>query len=167
MDERESAFRTYFELARKKTRGAIEGLNKQFYAERLREIWSAFDGFLGWRFFDPNTQKKERENFVKKYQALFIGWKMSDQFKESLIKLKSMSPVTNMKTGKDVVLNDTSNLLEILDLAYAVRSNLDHGAKDLQRDDKIGVRNRELVEHSFKVTYEILEKTSVNEGINV
>jgi hypothetical protein len=166
MNEREEACKTYFNLAKKKIVGLRKGLDNQFYAYGLRDVWSSFDGLLGLKFTDIN-QKEELKKFNLKYNLIWIDWRMSDQFKKSLLKMKKFSPIMNMKNGKIINFDDEKNLLEILTFCYGIRSNLNHGAKDLERQDDLGVKNRELVENALKVTYEILEKALPLEGINV
>jgi len=167
MNERETICKTYFLRARKRIIGLRRGFDKQFYAEGLREIWSALDACLNWKF-PANTNREMREFYSDKYQKIFENWSMSDMFKESLEILSKLVPVKDMSSVNprpDVELGDKNDLFEILQLSYRIRSNLDHGAKDLESDSDVGIRNRELVEHSFKVTYEILERTLLHESI--
>lgn len=166
MNERENALKTYFLLARKRITGTRSGFNKQFYAEGLREIWSAFDAYLGWNF-PARTEREQRLLFYSKYQKFFGQWKKSNQFKESLLRLVNLSPVRNMKTQKDSFLTNKDDLLQILDFSYVVRSNLSHGAKDLESENTTGVRNRELVEHCFKIDYEILERVLIETNFSI
>ncbi len=72
-----------------------------------------------------------------------------------------------MDNGKEFSVSKETKLLEILNFSYTVRSNLNHGAKHLVGDTEIARRNRELVEYSFKITYDILEKVLPEEGIDV
>jgi hypothetical protein len=156
MSERIEVCKTCFLLAKKRNSGLRSGLNDRFYANGLKEVWEAFDALLGERY-NAKTEKDMRKKFSNIYQSDFINWKTSDQFKESLNKLASLSPVKNMKTGIDILLSDIRELFQVLNFCYAIRSNLFHGAKDLIGTTSHAKRNRELVEYAFKVTYEILE----------
>ncbi len=68
------------------------------------------------------------------------------------------SPVKNMDNNRLFYINSIDNLEEIINFCFVVRGNLVHSEKDLVRKDEIGKRNRDLVEHSFKVLHEILQK---------
>jgi hypothetical protein len=164
-DERQENIKTYFFRAKKRFVGLNSGLDNQFYAEGLKDIWHSFDAFLGLKFPEQNN-KKMRIDFVKKYQLIFNKWKMSDLF-EDLVKrlkifgkLRDMSPI-NQKSPIEIT--DEKNLLEILDFSYRVRSSLNHGGKDVESNTKKAKTNRSLVEFSFKITYEILEKVLLEE----
>ena len=78
-------------------------------------------------------------------------------FKESIKILQKESPVTNMENNRVIPLTNPTDLKEILTFAYVPRGNLIHGEKDLLMDNQQGQRNRDLVEHSFKVVHEILQ----------
>ena len=78
--------------------------------------------------------------------------------------LHDMSPI---RPRRRIRINDVNNLLEILEFSYRVRSNLNHGSKDLESETEKAKSNRGLVEFSFKVAYEILEKTLKEENISV
>lgn len=167
MDERETTCITYYNYAKEKIGGLRNGFDKQFFAKGLRDVWTSFDAFLGLKFPDKNNTEMRRK-FSAHYQSLFENWSMPDMFKESLKKLCELAPVRDtspIDPRPDIPLNNLDNLFEILQLCYRVRSNLDHGGKDLENEGELGKRNRALVEHSFKVTFIILEKTLLNEGI--
>lgn len=162
MSERESVCRNYFLRARKKMSECTGGLDRDFWAERLKEIWYSFDALLGLKF------QGSRMKFSDEYQRKFENWTKTTQFKESLNRLCELSPVRDenpVRPRADRSINDSNNLFEIIQMSYRVRSNLFHGGKDLESDKQHAVRNRELTEHSSKVTYEILEKVVINEGI--
>ncbi len=147
--------------------GLRNGFDKHFFADGLKDIWMAFDAFLGWRF-PAGSNREMRKKFSEEYQDIFEQWKMSDRFRKSLKILCDLSPVidTSPKNPRDPIwIENPSNLFEVLELCYRIRSNLFHGGKDLETKEKHGKRNRQLVEHSFKVTFEILEKTLLNEKI--
>ncbi len=164
--EREDACKTYFLRARKRVVGCRDGLDKLFFADGLRDIWSSFDALLSWKFPAGNNTD-QRKLFAKKHQSTFPDWCKTDLFNAGVQILLSRSPVENMDNGKKIQLTDARNLLQILDFSYTVRSNLNHGAKHLEGDSPECVRNRELVEHSFKLTYDILEQALEKEGIIV
>ena len=93
---------------------------------------------------------------------------MSGSFKKSLEKLCELCPIEDMRplnSEQPNKINDPSDLFEILDVSYRIRSNLDHGSKELEDETKYGNRNRELVKYSLRVTYEILEKVLFTEKI--
>jgi hypothetical protein len=166
-NERQESCKTYFHRARKKIIGTVEGLNKQFYADGLRDVWTAFDAFLGWKYPD-NNNKAMRNKYTTVYQSIFEKWRMSDIFNSAILKLKELSPIEDMNPRNPrppISLTDIKDLNEILEICYRIRSNLNHGSKALELDDERGIRNRALVEHAFRVSYEILEKTLINEKV--
>jgi len=166
-DERKSNILTYFLRAKKRFIGTKSGFDKQFYAEGLKDIWHSFDAFLGLNFPDQNN-KTMRNKFVNKYQSSFANWTKSDKFREFVVRLKTSGKLYDMSPinpKRPIEISDINNLLEILNFPYRVRSNLNHGGKDLERDDEKGNRNRALVEFSFKITFEILEKVLTKEKI--
>lgn len=158
MDERIATSRTYFYRAKKRITESSEDFDKQFFANGLTDVWASLDAIIGLKF--SNIKK-----FYQQYQSFFETCHKSDVFHNSLEKLVNLSPVQNMKTEKLIHLRDKTNLQELLLFSYAVRGNLHHGRKDLESETIINTRNKELVEHSFKVTYEILEKTLSNEKL--
>ena len=165
--EREQVCIDYFLRVEKNLSGAVDGFDKQFFAVNLREIWSSFEAFLGWKF-SAQSPNQMRSLYCKKYQAEFEKWKMSDEFKSSLQTLTYMCPVKDMRPENpedDVSIDDQKKLEQILKVCWRVRCNLDHGSKDLVSEDDRGRRNRELVKHSTKVVYAILEKTLLEEKI--
>lgn len=168
MNERELACISYFLRVEKRLSGLRrDSFNKQFFAEGLREIWSSFDGCLSWKFPDK-TPRKMRRKLCSIYQPVFENWAMSDTFKDSLNRLQKLCPVIDMRPVKPeqpISINNPKNLFEILEVSYRVRSNLDHGGKDLESDTQEATRNRELVEFSLRVTHEILRKVLTREGI--
>lgn len=166
-DEREENCKTYFLRARKRISGLRDGFDNQFYAEGLKDIWQSFDAFLG-RYFPKVNNKSMREEFSKDYQSKFENWEMSDDFKKSSTMLNLLCPIPNMSPinpGEDFKIKDINDLFQLLGASYRVRSNLTHGSKDLERQDEKGVRNRALVENSFKLTYAILEKVLIDKKI--
>jgi len=164
--EREESCKTYFLRSRERIIGLKSGLDPHFFAEGLRDIWSSFDALLTWKFPGGNNTD-QRKKFAAKYQASFPDWRKTDLFKNSIKILMGLSPVKNMDNGKEFSVSKETKLLEILNFSYTVRSNLNHGAKHLVGDTEIARRNRELVEYSFKITYDILEKVLPEEGIDV
>ncbi len=163
--EREDACKTYFLRSRKRIVGTKKGLDPHFFADGLRDIWSSFDALLTWKFAEGTNQDR-RKRFAEKYQQEFPNWRKTDLFTESVLILMKHSPVENMDNGRKYNLTNQTELLQILDFSYAIRSNLNHGAKHLIGDTPEAKRNRELVEHSFKVTYDILEKILPEEGVD-
>lgn len=167
MNEREQVCKDYYFRVRKKLSGPIDGSDRQFFAANLREMWSSFEAYLGWKF-PATSPKKMKENFCDEYQKYFKDWKMSDSFKESLKKLSEHCPIEDMRPinpEDSMTINDLNKLLDILQVCYRVRSNLDHGSKELVSDTPQGIRNRELVEYTLRITFEILEKTLSNEKL--
>ncbi|MCD4740026.1 hypothetical protein K8R43_02400 [archaeon] len=143
-----------------------DSFNRQFYAEGLGEIWAAFDGFLSMNYPAQNNYEM-RKQLCDKYQPIFMDWKGSDNYKQSLERLRQLGPVKDMRTvnpRKDLTI-DGNNLFSILQFSYRVRSNLKHGAKNLEGNSEKAVRNRELVQHSLFVTYEILYRILRHEGM--
>ncbi len=166
-DERKNNIVTYFLRARKKFIGTKSGLDNQFYAEGLKDVWHSFDAFLGLNFPAQNN-KEMRIKFVKKYQSIFEKWNMSDTFNDSVKRLKAFGKLYDMSPIRPkplLEIKDINNLSEILEFSFRIRSNLNHGSKDLESDNEKGRINRDLVEFSFKVTFEILEKTLMEEKI--
>ncbi|MEK6915147.1 MAG: hypothetical protein AABW89_01240 [Nanoarchaeota archaeon] len=164
MAESKEACLTHYKRANKKIIGLRDGLDKLFYAEGLRDIWTAFDGFLDHKGYSGNNRNK-REKFAQAHQIMFNNWNKTDLFKNSIKILIKESPVVNVENNKVFYLNSEKDLNEILNFCYVPRGNLNHGAKDLERDDSIGQRNMNLVEHSFKVVHEILQIVLLNEGL--
>ena len=166
-NERESIIKTYFTSAKKRISGSVEGLNKQFFAEGLIDIWIAFDAFLNLKFWVANSPKG---GYSTNYRSSFNKWKKSDRFNESLKKLIELSPVDDEEPNRHrhrepKILDDKTNLFQIMQFSYRIRSNLFHVGKNLEGDSRKAERNRQLTEHAFKVTYEILENTLLNESI--
>ena len=167
MNEREEVCKNNFLRVRDRLSDPVDGFDKQFFAIGLRELWSSFEAYLGWKF-PASTVKDMRESFANNYQGLFKKWHVSDSFNKNLERLHHLCPVKDMQPanpGSPKTINDPGNLLEILDVSYRVRSNLDHGGKVLESETENGIRNRELVECSLRITYEILEKTLLIEKI--
>ena len=164
MSESKEACLTHYRRANKKIIGLRDGLDKLFYAEGLRDIWTAFDGFLDHKGYSGNN-KYRIEKFAKTNQVFFSNWNKTDLFKDSVKILIKESPVINIGNKRVFYLNSDKDLKEILSFCYAVKGNLNHGTKDLERDDSIGQRNMNLVEHSFKVVHEILQMILLNEKL--
>lgn len=167
LNEREKVCKNYFFRAKKKLSVPADESDKEFIDVCLRETWSSFEAYLGWKF-PEEYPKKMRRSFSSSYQKLFEGWNMSESFKESLNELCKLCPVKDMRPRKPELpktINDPSKLFEILEVSYRIRSNLDHGSKELISETKNGIRNRQLVECSLKVTHEILEKVLLYEKI--
>lgn len=167
MNEREEVCKNNFLRVRKRLSGSVDESDRQFFATSLREIWSSFEGYLSWKF-PEKSPRKMRKSFSGIYQKLFESWIMSDYFKKSLEKLYELCPVEDMRPidpEPPKELEDKTDLFEILDVNYRIRSNLDHGSKELESETEIGTRNRELVECALRTTYEILEKVLLNEKI--
>lgn len=168
--EKIEIIRANFNAAKKRVTGIRrDSFYKRYYAEGLAEIWAAFDCFLG-ENFPARFNSQMRALLCGKYQSIYPQWKGSDSFRESLARLQQLAPVPDMspvKPREPATLNDTGNLSEILNLSYRVRSNLHHGGFILEGESIAATKNRELVEHSLRVTFEILGKILRNEGINV
>lgn len=156
MNARKTNCIAYYWKARKKYCGPKSGGNTYFFAEALRDIWTAFDAYIGWKFPDKHNNAMQQKYAVH-YQNMFKNWQKSDLFNESIKHLKTLAPVKDMspiKPGRDATLQNHEDLKELIYLLYRIRSNLDHGAMDLESD-----RNKQLTEYAFNITYEILEKT--------
>ena len=122
---------------------------------------------MTWKYVG-NTNKDQRTNFATKYNSTFLSFGKSDSLKGAIKRLKELSPVednSKVNPKSPISLNDENSLTEILEISYRVRSNLDHGSKDLERADSIGSRNRDLVEFAFKATFEILEWALISDRI--
>lgn len=157
MDERTFTCINYYKKAKILLDESIN-TEKFIFDEGLTHVWASLDALSGLRY-------QGIKKFQTTYQPLFVTWDKSSTFSNSLEKLIQLSPVENMRTTKKINLNDGQNLPEILNFSYAVRGNLHHGRKDLEDKTTGSQRNKELVKHSFLVTYEILEKVLQNENI--
>ena len=132
------------------------GLNKLYYVAPLQNICSAFEGFFNYKEYKGKARNK-REKFAQNCQDLFDNWNKTNLFNQSLKILEKESPVQNLDTKKYFTISQNSDLKEIMNFSFVPRGNLTHAEKDLLRDDKIGQRNRNLVEFSFKALHEILQ----------
>ena len=170
LNEREGVLITCFNRARKRITGVRnDSFNKHYYAEGLVEIWAAFDAFLAMKFPAPNNTEM-RSLLCLKYQPIFERWKKSDNYEKSISRVQELSPIKDMSPQnprKDARLDDKNNLSDILYASYRVRSNYDHGGKLLEGSGPVTSRNRELIEHSLRVTYEILDRILRNEGLAI
>jgi len=166
MVDRKKICLDFYSLCRNGNSGVKEGLNQFFYSELLRKVWSSFEAFLALNF-PAKKPYKMRENYSKEYESKFFSWSFSDDYKVSLRSLITLSPVKDespIYSSEPYFLNKTSSLCELLNYLYRIRSNLDHGAKNLLDNTSLGQRDRDLVEHGFKVTFNILEKTLLYKG---
>jgi hypothetical protein len=167
MDDRLIVSRNFHFRAFKRYRGCKGGLDLHFDADGLKEVWTSFDAFLGFYFPDQNN-KEMRKKYCSKYQSIFESWPKSNIFNFSFKHLCDLCPVEDMKPVKPrppISINDASNLFDILQVSYRIRSNLEHGGNNLDGSTKVEMRNRELAKHAFHVTFEILDRTLRNEGI--
>jgi len=169
-EERLDVIRSNYRNAKKRIVGTrSDSFYKRYYAEGLAEIWGAFDSFLGLKF-PARSNNRMRQLLCEKYQSIYSTWGWSDNCRESLKRLQQLAPVPDMspvKPQEDAILNDTNNLLEILNFSYRVRSNLYHGGFILDGESLTASKNRELVEHSLRVTFEIFGRILRNENISV
>jgi hypothetical protein len=148
----------HYSLANKKIINAKSGLDRFYYANGLKDVWTAFEAFLSYKGHKGNVSMKIRDFSTDPSNIkLFSSWNRTSLFKESVGILQKESPVTNMENKKVIPLANPNDLKEILTFAYVPRGNLIHGEKDLLMDNKQGQRNRDLVEHSFKGIHEILQ----------
>ncbi len=149
---------SHYGLANKKIINANGGLDKFYFANGLKDVWTAFEAFMSYKGYKGKVWIKIRD-FSTNFSniQLFSTWNKTSLFKESISVLQKESPVINMENNKSVPLTNISDLWEVLTFAYVPRGNLIHGEKDLLMDNKQGQRNRYLVEHSFKVVHEILQ----------
>ena len=166
-DERKENIKTYYFRAKEKYVGLNDGFDKQFYADGLKDVWHSFDAFLGLNF--PAQDNKQMQiKLAAKYQPIFEKWRKSDMFMDSVKRLRVFGKLLDMKPVKSkppIDIADIQNLLEILQFSFRVRSNLNHGSKDLESESEKARTNRSLVEYSFKVTYEILENVLIEEKV--
>lgn len=148
----------HYSLANKKIINAKSGLDRFYYSNGLKDVWTAFEAFLGYKGYKGKVRMKIRDFSADASNIkLFSTWNRTSLFKESIGILQKESPVTNMENNRVIPLTNSDDLKEILTFAYVPRGNLIHGEKDLLMDNKQGQRNRDLVEHSFKVVHEILQ----------
>lgn len=148
----------HYRLANKKIISAKSGLDRFHYANGLKDVWTAFEAFLSYMGYKGKVSMKMRDFSTDPSNIkLFSTWNRTSLFKESIGMLQKESPVTNLENNRVISLANPSNLKEILTFAYVPRGNLIHGEKDLLMDNQQGQRNRDLVEHSFKVVHEILQ----------
>ena len=166
MPEYKQSCLTHYERAHKKFVGPTRNFDVLFYADGLRDIWTAFEAFMSLKGYTGKPWIKIRD-FSQELDnlATFSSWKRTTTFNESITILKQESPVKNMENGRLIFLNDINNLKEILTFTYAPRGNQIHGAKDVTSNDADGQRNRNLVEHLFKVIHEILQLFMLREGL--
>ncbi len=166
MSESKQSCLTHYERAHKKFVGTTRNLDVLFYADGLRDIWTAFEAFMSFKGYIGKPRIKIRDfSQDANNVTIFSNWKRTTTFNESIAILKKQSPVKNMENGRLIYLNNIDNLTEILNFAYSPRGNQIHGAKDVTSNDIEGQRNRNLVEHSFKVVHEILQLFMLKEGL--
>jgi hypothetical protein len=152
---------SFYNKAHKKI-GLQSGFDKLYYADAIRDICSALEGFFKYKKYTGSNRDKI-EKFDKDYKILFKYWKKTDLFKQGISILIRESPVENIDNRKKFSITNNSSLEEILNFTFVPRGNLTHAEKDLLREDKEGQRNRDLVEFSFKVMHEILQMILSNE----
>lgn len=154
----------HYRRANKKIINLRSGTDKLYYAQGLRDICTALEGFLKHKGYTGSNRDK-MEKFASDFEVGFKNWEKTSLFKESIDILLSESPVENMDNGKIFSLTSPDDLADILNFTHVPRGNLVHCKKDLLRDDEVGQRNRNLVEHSFKVLHEILQKAMLDERV--
>ncbi len=123
----------------------------------LVSVMVPFEAMIG--LMSPTESRiwKQREFFCSTYQDLFLTFKDScNVWIEALFKELENQPLIDMtpapKTRPSIRINDKSNLLEIIEVLYRVRSNLVHGNKTLNSS-----RNIVLIINSFHLMYNILD----------
>lgn len=158
VDERNFTWRTYYEKAKLVADTCND--SKFTYDDGLANAWASLDALIGLKY-------QNFDGFKKKYMSLFPMWKKSEKFSNSLDELISLAPVQNMQTEKWIPLTDKKNLAEILNVIYTVRGNMHHGRKDLDDKTQMSPRNKELVEHSFNVSFDLLEQILQSENIAI
>jgi len=166
-EERKENIVTYYLRAKKRYIGLNKGLDKQFYAEGLKDVWHSFDAFLGLNFPKQDNKLMQIE-YCRIYQPIFEKWKKSDEFVDSVKRLRVFGKLQDMKPVRPkhpIEIENIDNLLEIIEFSFRVKSNLNHGSKDLESENEAGKINRFLVERCFKVTFEILERTLIKDKI--
>jgi len=131
----------HYSLANKKIINTKSGLDRFYYANGLKDVWTAFEAFLGYKGYKGNVSMKIRDFSADASNInLFSTWNRTSLFKESIKILQKESPVTNMENKRVIPLTNPNDLKEILTFAYVPRGNLIHGEKDLLMDNKQGQR---------------------------
>jgi hypothetical protein len=164
MSESLPSFLEHYKRANKKIIGLRRDLDDFYYAEGLRDVCTAFEGFLKYKGH-KGSNKDKIHKFSISFTNLFRNWGKTNLFNESIQILISKSPVQNMENNKLFSINNPNDLEDIINFCFVPRGNLNHAEKSLLRDDEIGKRNRDLVEHSFKVLHEILQKAMLEGGL--
>ncbi len=173
MSEFKESCLTHYARAHKRFIGTKKDLDVLFYSDGLRDIWTAFEAFMSFKGFTGRPWIKIRDFSQEAGNVtIFSNWNRTTMFSQSIVILKRESPVKNEENGKLVYLNNIDNLInnidnlrEVLVFTYAPRGNQIHGAKDVTLDGTQGQRNRNLIEHSFKVVHEILQLFLQKEGL--
>ena len=174
MDEfRIEIIKTWFEKANEFRKGLKNSLDKQpfatriFYANALIYCSIAYEAFIFGKFGRSgrnNTVTKNRKSLSEYFQVDFEKTQFSDNFKTALKLMKDESNKEQIRDmsgrGESVRIKDVSDLDNILEVIYRVRSNLLHGGKEMSNN-----RNALLMENSFHVLVEIMDKVLRKEGI--
>jgi len=163
---REGIVKENLQRARKDYVGLKPGFNRgDFYADNFNRCWRAFDAFINSEF--PNNKVSRRiDSFVKQYENWYKADypdKFSSRFRESVDALSetSIQDMTPNSNRNSVIIKNKNSLREVIDVIYRIRCNLDHGGKQMSED-----RNISLVENSFYLLYEIMEKVCAKEGVS-
>ena len=152
-----------------KAKKEITGLNKGFgqgfqSAICLAWCWISFEAFTSAKYNKDKPRDRIDlfcDNFEDDYFKDYFG--MPNEFKENIIGLMNYS-ISDMRPSHlndaPIKIKDGKKLREVFEVVYRVRNNLFHGGKDMN-DEK----DMNLVLHSSKVLYYILEKFLMKEGL--
>ena len=98
----------------------------------------------------------KRSAFCSRYQTLYVtNIKVFQTHVQALKKELNRDSLHSMDMSRlrpHLEIADETNLREVIEVAYRVRSNLVHGSKSLSSD-----RNRVLIGNSFKFLYLLME----------
>lgn len=129
----------------------------------LVEVCVAFEAFINGLLYSGSIFKK-RENFSIIYQPkLNLHEKALEKWIIELKKELDKMPLENMTPNSNkplISISNLTNLKEIIEVVYRVRSNLVHGSKSLDSQ-----RNGVLISNSFHFLYSFLEIIFTEEKI--
>lgn len=164
---REGIVKENMQRARKDYVGLKPGFNRgDFYTDNFNRCWRAFDAFISSEFPDHQVGNRIKA-FVKYYGSWYKAiypTTFSDLFKESIDALSKTSVIDMTPNSKrqPLTINNKADLKEVIDIIYRIRCNLEHGGKQMVEE-----RNIDLVESSFYLIYEIMEKICIKEGVDL
>ena len=162
---REEIVKENLQVARKSYVSTRPGFNAgQFYADKFNLCWISFDAYICSEF--PNRFIGTRmadfiEQFEEWYESNYPNG-FSSRFRESIeiiskLTVEDMNPDTNKPP---ISINEKNKLKDVLNVVYRIRCNLEHCGKKMSE-----YKNLVLVENSFYILYELLEKICAKENI--